>query len=395
MGHELAVEVVEAGRRRPDAGRGLRGQSLSVVRSVASPAAAASPTAACGSPCSASIGRRHDRAAALPAPTSWRAGPHGGSMRRRRVPRHRRARRSPRGGHRARRALVVGAGPIGLGVALFAGSPGPRSSLFDRDAGGRRKSSPSIAARGRPPGGGSAPAGPPARASMSSSTPPATPARWQRGFDFVGHGGRYVLVSVVNEPITFRDPDFHRKEMTLLGEPQRHPRGLRSRPGGDARRRGRHRAADHPPDAPGRRRRGHTALGDRQVRPDQGCHRGREMSSGVFQRAETDLGRRRPSPLLFREDVGGRHREPGFQRRACGAVSAGESTCSRRQRRFTRLRGAFAAAEAGYWRASGSAASYNPVSRCCGRRREPRPSQAPGWDGSSGRPPIRSAAHGC
>ena len=38
----------------------------------------------------------------------------------------------------------------------------------------------------------------------------------ERGFDFVGHGGRYVLVSVVNEPITFRDPDFHRKEMTLL-----------------------------------------------------------------------------------------------------------------------------------------------------------------------------------
>ena len=25
-----------------------------------------------------------------------------------------------------------------------------------------------------------------------------------------------MLVSVVNEPITFRDPDFHRKELTLL-----------------------------------------------------------------------------------------------------------------------------------------------------------------------------------
>ena len=36
-------------------------------------------------------------------------------------------------------------------------------------------------------------------------------------FDYVGHGGRYVLVSVVKDPITFRDPDFHRKEMTLLG----------------------------------------------------------------------------------------------------------------------------------------------------------------------------------
>ena len=37
------------------------------------------------------------------------------------------------------------------------------------------------------------------------------------GFDLVAHGGRYVLVSVVKDPITFADPDFHRKEMTLFG----------------------------------------------------------------------------------------------------------------------------------------------------------------------------------
>jgi threonine dehydrogenase-like Zn-dependent dehydrogenase len=39
----------------------------------------------------------------------------------------------------------------------------------------------------------------------------------QKGFDFVGHGGRYVFVSVVKGAITFEDADFHRKEMTLLG----------------------------------------------------------------------------------------------------------------------------------------------------------------------------------
>ena len=39
----------------------------------------------------------------------------------------------------------------------------------------------------------------------------------ERGFDFVAHGGRYVLVSVVKDSITFMDPDFHRKEMTLFG----------------------------------------------------------------------------------------------------------------------------------------------------------------------------------
>ncbi len=38
----------------------------------------------------------------------------------------------------------------------------------------------------------------------------------QRGFDLVGQAGRYVLVSIVKADITFHDPDFHRKEMTLL-----------------------------------------------------------------------------------------------------------------------------------------------------------------------------------
>ena len=42
-------------------------------------------------------------------------------------------------------------------------------------------------------------------------------ASMEKGFDFVNHGGRYVLVSVIKDPITFSDPDFHRKEMTLLG----------------------------------------------------------------------------------------------------------------------------------------------------------------------------------
>ena len=45
----------------------------------------------------------------------------------------------------------------------------------------------------------------------------------EAGFDAVAHGGRYVLVGVVKDPITFLDPDFHRKEMTLAGQPQRHP----------------------------------------------------------------------------------------------------------------------------------------------------------------------------
>ena len=49
-----------------------------------------------------------------------------------------------------------------------------------------------------------------------------SPRAMERSFDYVAHGGRLVLVSVVKEPITFMDPDFHRKEMTLLRKPQRY-----------------------------------------------------------------------------------------------------------------------------------------------------------------------------
>lgn len=36
------------------------------------------------------------------------------------------------------------------------------------------------------------------------------------GFDYVAHGGVYVLVSVVRDAISFADPAFHAREITLL-----------------------------------------------------------------------------------------------------------------------------------------------------------------------------------
>jgi len=38
----------------------------------------------------------------------------------------------------------------------------------------------------------------------------------EKSFNLVAHGGRYVLVSLVQESITFFDPDFHRRELSLL-----------------------------------------------------------------------------------------------------------------------------------------------------------------------------------
>ena len=38
----------------------------------------------------------------------------------------------------------------------------------------------------------------------------------ERGFSLVAHGGTYVLVSIVQGNISFSDPEFHKREMTLL-----------------------------------------------------------------------------------------------------------------------------------------------------------------------------------
>lgn len=39
----------------------------------------------------------------------------------------------------------------------------------------------------------------------------------ERGFRFIAHGGKYVLVSIVRDAISFSDPEFHKREATLLG----------------------------------------------------------------------------------------------------------------------------------------------------------------------------------
>lgn len=45
----------------------------------------------------------------------------------------------------------------------------------------------------------------------------------QRGFHFLNHGARYVLLSVVRQDITFADPEFHKREVTLLASRNAQP----------------------------------------------------------------------------------------------------------------------------------------------------------------------------
>jgi threonine dehydrogenase-like Zn-dependent dehydrogenase len=44
-----------------------------------------------------------------------------------------------------------------------------------------------------------------------------SPAAMQHGFTYIAHGGTYVLVSIVNADIAFSDPEFHKREVTLMG----------------------------------------------------------------------------------------------------------------------------------------------------------------------------------
>jgi len=119
-----------------------------------------------------------------------------------------------------KRALVIGAGPIGLGVALFAGIAGAELSVLDLSPERLEVARALSGASGIAAGDGA----PAAAAALTGGEgydvvfdATGNASSMQKGFDFVAHGGTYVLVSVVKGPISFEDPDFHRREMSLLG----------------------------------------------------------------------------------------------------------------------------------------------------------------------------------
>lgn len=132
------------------------------------------------------------------------------------------------GAHAARRsgvkqgetALIIGAGPIGMGVMQFAKEAGATVIAVDivkdrlefcRD---RFKVDYVVDGRGE------------AIKEIESITNGDYPLvvfdatgnaeSMMNAFNLIAHGGRLVLVSLVKENITFFDPDFHRRETTLM-----------------------------------------------------------------------------------------------------------------------------------------------------------------------------------
>ena len=119
------------------------------------------------------------------------------------------------------RALVIGAGPIGLGTAIFAGHAGATVTMLDTSA-ERLGFAADTFGFGKIDG---------ARADVAATVREVTAgdgfdvvfdatgntASMRSAFAHVAHGGALVLVSVVKDEITFSDPEFHKREMSLIG----------------------------------------------------------------------------------------------------------------------------------------------------------------------------------
>jgi 2-desacetyl-2-hydroxyethyl bacteriochlorophyllide A dehydrogenase len=119
------------------------------------------------------------------------------------------------------RVAVVGAGPIGIAAAIFAKARGAEVSVLDMNT--RRLTfcqdeigidhafevTPDIDERLKAATGGE----------FFDVVLDATgsPKAMMTGFSYVGHGGTYVLLSIVRADITFNDPEFHKRETSLLG----------------------------------------------------------------------------------------------------------------------------------------------------------------------------------
>ncbi len=120
-----------------------------------------------------------------------------------------------------KRVLVVGAGPIGMAVMLFSALKGADVTVLDARADRLRFCREALGiAR-------TVELGADDKALLAACTDDeffdvvfdatGNIAAMERGLEFVAHGGTYVLVSIVRDRLSFSDPEFHKRETTLLG----------------------------------------------------------------------------------------------------------------------------------------------------------------------------------
>lgn len=118
------------------------------------------------------------------------------------------------------RVLVVGAGPIGIAATIFARLRGAHVSVLDLNPGRLAFSRDVLQADAAFEGGGDI------DEQLKQATDgdffdlvvdaTGSPAAMRKGFSYVAHAGAYVLLSIVLGEIGFSDPEFHKRETTLL-----------------------------------------------------------------------------------------------------------------------------------------------------------------------------------
>jgi 2-desacetyl-2-hydroxyethyl bacteriochlorophyllide A dehydrogenase len=118
------------------------------------------------------------------------------------------------------RCLIIGAGPIGLGAAIFAQIAGATITVMDRDP-DRIALANSIIGDTESILAGTGTAEAVAEATQGEMFDVVIDATGNRismesAFGYVAHGGSYVLLGLIREQITFSDPEFHKRETTLL-----------------------------------------------------------------------------------------------------------------------------------------------------------------------------------
>jgi threonine dehydrogenase-like Zn-dependent dehydrogenase len=119
------------------------------------------------------------------------------------------------------RVLVTGAGPIGMGAMLFSRLRGATVTALDSRADRLAFCAQHLGVAACVTLG----AGDIELLAAHSSNEffdvvfdaTGNAAAMERGFRFVAHAGTYVLISLVQASITFDDPEFHKRETTLLG----------------------------------------------------------------------------------------------------------------------------------------------------------------------------------
>jgi 2-desacetyl-2-hydroxyethyl bacteriochlorophyllide A dehydrogenase len=118
------------------------------------------------------------------------------------------------------RVLVVGAGPIGMGAMIFAQLRGAVVTAIDsrQDRLDFARNQLGVAATVALGEGDEEELSRLTEGEFFDVVFDATgnAKAMERGFRFIAHGGRYVLVSIVQGNISFSDPEFHKREATLL-----------------------------------------------------------------------------------------------------------------------------------------------------------------------------------